>query len=46
MRGGEEGRRGKECIRGVVVLLRSSSGGFVYSRVEVGEEEIFLALIV
>ena len=43
-RGGEEGRRrGEECIRGVVVLLRSSSGGFVYSRFEVGEEEIFLA---
>ena len=46
-RGGEEGRRrGEECIRGVVVLLRSSSGGFVYSRFEVGEEEIFLAPIV
>ena len=25
------------------MLLRSSSGGFVYSRFEVGEEEIFLA---
>ena len=48
MRGGEEERRrgGEECIRGVVVLLRSSSGGFVYSRFEVGEEEIFLAPIV
>ena len=46
-RRGEEGRRrGEECIRGVVVLLRSSSGGFVYSRFEVGEEEIFLAPIV
>ena len=28
------------------MLLRSSSGGFVYSRFEVGEEEIFLAPIV
>ena len=46
-RGGEEGRRrGEECIRGVVLHLRSSSGGFVYSRFEVGEEEIFLAPIV
>ena len=28
------------------MLLRSSSGGFDYSRFEVGEEEIFLAPIV
>ena len=28
------------------MLLRSSSEGFVYSRVEIGEEEIFLAPIV
>ena len=27
----------------MVLLLRFGSGGFVYSRVEVGEEEIFLA---
>ena len=43
---GEEGRRrGAECVRGMVVLLRSSSGGFV-SEVEVGEKETFLAPIV
>ena len=27
----------------MILLLRFGSGGFVYSRVEVGEEEIFLA---
>ena len=45
-RRGEEKRRGEECVRGVVVLLRFSSGGFVYSNVEVGEEETFLTPIV
>ena len=44
-RGEERRRRGAECVRGLVVLLRSSSGGFV-SGVEVGEEETFLAPIV
>ena len=44
-RGKEGRRRGEECVRGMVVLLLSSSGGFV-SEVEVGEEETFLALIV
>ena len=40
-RGGKEGRRrGEECVRGVVVLLRFSSGGFVYSKVDVGEGDI------
>ena len=42
----EKRRRGEECVRGVVVLLRFSSGGFVYSKVDVGEEETFLAPIV
>ena len=54
MKGGEEERWGGEersvsveC-RVVVLLtfLGPSSGGFVYSRVEIGEEEIFLAPIV
>ena len=44
-RGKEGRRRGEECVRGMVVLLLSSSGGFV-SGVELGEEETFLALIV
>ena len=49
--GGEERRRGGEEERSVSVewlcfFLRSSSGGFVYSRVEIGEDEIFLAPIV
>ena len=45
-RGGKEGRRrGEECVGGMVVLLLSSSGGFV-SGVEVGKKETFLALIV
>ena len=53
MKGGEEGRWGgeEEKRRGVYpwsasYFLRSSSGVFVYSRVEIGEEEIFLAPIV
>ena len=55
MKGGEKGRWGgeEEKRRGVYpwsgcasYSLRSSSGGFVYSRVEIGEEEIFLAPIV
>ena len=53
-RGGKEEKRGGEeersvsVPRGVVVLLRFSSGGFVYSnsKVKVGEEETFLAPIV
>ena len=42
-RGKEGRRRGEECVRGMVVLLLSSSGGFV-SGVEVGDEKTFLAL--
>ena len=50
-RGKEERRGGEEKMSvsvdcGVVVLLRSSSGRFVYSKVELGEEETFLAPIV